>query len=52
MGELTDKIKDKAKQVLGEITGDRGKQAEGVVDEEKGKLKEKLEDVEHEIRKQ
>jgi uncharacterized protein YjbJ (UPF0337 family) len=45
MGEILDKIKGKAKQVKGAVTGDRGQQAEGVVDEEKGKLKEKIENA-------
>lgn len=50
MGELKDKIKGKAKQVEGSITGDRAKQAEGLVDEVKGKVKEKFEDLKRDIR--
>ncbi len=51
MGELKDKIKGKAKQVEGSITGDRAKQAEGAVEETKGKMKEKFEDLKHDVRK-
>jgi uncharacterized protein YjbJ (UPF0337 family) len=50
MGEIQDKLKGKAKQVEGALTGDRARQAEGVADEEKGKLKEKFEDLKREIR--
>jgi uncharacterized protein YjbJ (UPF0337 family) len=50
MGQLLDKLKGKAKQMVGAITGDRSRQVEGAVDEEKGKLKEKYEDVKRDIR--
>ena len=39
MGELIDKIKGKAKQVEGTITGDKARQHEVEADEAKGKLK-------------
>lgn len=45
MGEIIDKMKGKAKQVEGAITGDRGRQAEGLVDEKKGDLKGKFEEA-------
>jgi uncharacterized protein YjbJ (UPF0337 family) len=45
MGELIDKMKGKAKQVEGSITGDRDRQAEGIADEQKGELKGKFEEV-------
>jgi uncharacterized protein YjbJ (UPF0337 family) len=51
MGELIDKAKGKAKQVIGSVTGDRGKQAEGMVDEKKGDLKEKFEDIKQDIKR-
>ena len=51
MGELMDKVKGKAKQVEGDLKGDRAKHAEGVLEEEKGKLKEAFEDIKHDIRK-
>ena len=38
MGEIIDKIKGKAKQVEGIITGDKARQREGEADEAKGKL--------------
>ena len=39
MGEFTDKIKGKAKQVEGRITGDSARRTEGKLDEAKGNLK-------------
>ena len=39
MGEITDKIKGKAKQLEGRLTGDKTRIAEGMVDETKGNLK-------------
>ncbi|MDB4968905.1 MAG: CsbD family protein [Myxococcales bacterium] len=39
MGEILDKVKGKAKQVEGIITGDKARQHEGEVDEAKGNLK-------------
>lgn len=39
MGEFRDKVKGKAKQLEGRITGDRSRRAEGVADEVKGNLK-------------
>jgi uncharacterized protein YjbJ (UPF0337 family) len=45
MGEIIDKLKGKAKQVEGSLTGDRQRQAEGVADEQKGELKGKFEEV-------
>jgi uncharacterized protein YjbJ (UPF0337 family) len=50
MGELIDKVKGKAKQVEGSITGDRQRQAEGVADEQKGELKGKFEEVKQGIK--
>lgn len=45
MGELVDKVKGKAKQVQGRVTGDRGKEAEGVADELKGDAKGAFEEL-------
>src|SRR5579871_1771833 len=39
MGEIIDKVKGKAKQVEGIITGDKARQNEGKLDEAKGKIK-------------
>ena len=39
MGEISDKIKGKAKQVEGVVTGDKALQREGERDETKGKIK-------------
>jgi uncharacterized protein YjbJ (UPF0337 family) len=50
MGEIIDKLKGKAKQVHGDLTGDRERHAEGTVDEAKGKLKGKLEEVKQGIK--
>ena len=50
MGEIIDKLKGKAKQVEGSITGDRSRQAEGLVDEKKGDLKGKFEEVKQDIK--
>ena len=37
MGEIIDKVKGKAKQIEGIITGDKARQQEGEIDEAKGK---------------
>ena len=50
MGEIIDKLKGKAKQVEGSITGDRARQAEGIADEKKGDLKGKFEGVKQDIK--
>jgi len=39
MGETTDKIKGKAKQLEGRLTGDKSRIAEGMADETRGNLK-------------
>ena len=39
MGEITDKIKGKAKQLEGRLTGDKTRVVEGMVDETRGNLK-------------
>ena len=51
MGEIIDKAKGKAKQIEGDLTGDRLRHAEGTVDVEKGKAKEKFEDLKRDIKK-
>ena len=51
MGEIIDKVKGKAKQVYGSVTGDRGKQAEGIVEEKKGDLKGKFEEIKNDLKK-
>ena len=50
MGEIIDKLKGKAKQVEGDLTGDRARHAEGRVDEAKGDLKGKFEEVKQDIK--
>jgi len=50
MGEISDKLKGKAKQVEGDITGNRERHAEGRMDEAKGKLKGKFEEVKQDIK--
>ena len=50
MGEIIDKLKGKAKQVEGDITGDRARHAEGRMDEAKGKAKGKFEEVKSDIK--
>ena len=50
MGEMIDKVKGKAKQVGGIITGDEGLKKEGQADEAKGNVEgvaNKLEDAVH-----
>lgn len=39
MGELTDKIKGKANQIKGDITGSESDRIKGVAQEERGKVK-------------
>jgi uncharacterized protein YjbJ (UPF0337 family) len=39
MGEITDKIKGKAKQLEGRLTGNKARIAEGILDETRGNLK-------------
>lgn len=39
MGEIIDRAKGKAKQIEGELTGDRARKAAGLVDQIKGNLK-------------
>ena len=50
MGEIIDKLKGKAKQAEGSITGDRGRQAEGLIDEKKGDVKGKFEEIKQDIK--
>jgi len=45
MGEQTDKVKGRAKQAVGAITGDEKMKREGRVDEDAGRVKEKAENV-------
>ncbi|MBC8132920.1 MAG: CsbD family protein [Deltaproteobacteria bacterium] len=51
MGELVDKIKGKAKQAEGRVTGDRAREAEGVADELKGKAKGAFEEVKTDVKR-
>lgn len=51
MGEIIDKMKGKAKQVQGSITGDRSKQAEGFIEEKKGDVKGLVEEAKNAVRK-
>ncbi|MDF6041140.1 CsbD family protein [Streptomyces sp. JH14] len=44
-GSSKDKIKGKAKETLGKVTGDRGKIAEGKADQAKGRAKDALDDA-------
>ncbi|MFE1406828.1 CsbD family protein [Streptomyces sp. NPDC058770] len=41
-GSGKDKIKGKAKETLGKLTGDRRKEAEGKAEQAKGKIKKKM----------
>ena len=50
MGEIIDKLKGKAKQVEGDITGDRARHGEGRMDEAKGKVKGKFEEVKQDVK--
>ena len=50
MGELIDKVKGKAKQAGGVLSGNRKLEAEGKVDEAKGKVKGAAEEVKHAVK--
>lgn len=45
MSGTTDDIKGKAKEAVGDLTGDKGLQREGKADQATGKVKDKVEDV-------
>lgn len=45
MGEIIDRLKGKANQLKGDITGSKATHRKGVAQEEKGRLKGKFEDV-------
>jgi uncharacterized protein YjbJ (UPF0337 family) len=50
MGEIIDKVKGKAKQIEGDLTGNQARHTEGVIDELKGNVKgvvTKVEEVAH-----
>jgi uncharacterized protein YjbJ (UPF0337 family) len=51
MGEIIDKIKGKAKQAQGRVTGNGAKEAEGVADELKGKAKGAFEEVKTDVKR-
>ncbi len=42
MGSLTDKVTGKAKQVVGDVTGDSSTRREGIDEERKGEKKDEL----------
>jgi uncharacterized protein YjbJ (UPF0337 family) len=50
MGEIIDKVKGKAKQVEGIITGDKARQHEGELDEAKGKAQGVVNKIENAVR--
>jgi len=50
MGEIIDKVKGKAKQAAGALTGDKKLQQEGRVDEAKGAVEGAIEDVKHAVK--
>ena len=50
MGEIIDKVKGKAKQVAGIITGDKARQHEGARDEAKGNVKGVVNKIENAVR--
>ena len=50
MGELNDKIKGKAKEIAGVVTGDREREAEGKADLIKGAVKGKFEEVKQAVK--
>ena len=51
MGELIDKMKGKAKQAQGRVTGNKAKEAEGVMDELKGKAKGAFEEAKTDVKR-
>jgi uncharacterized protein YjbJ (UPF0337 family) len=51
MGEIIDKVKGKAKQIEGVITGDKTRQLEGELDEAKGNVKGVVNKVEDRVHK-
>jgi uncharacterized protein YjbJ (UPF0337 family) len=51
MGELMDKVKGKAKQAEGRITGNKTREAEGVLDELKGKAKGAFEEAKTDVKR-
>ncbi len=51
MGEFIDKVKGKAKQVEGRVTGNKVREAEGVADELKGKAKGAFEELKTTVKK-
>ena len=50
MGEISDKVKGKIKQVQGDLTDDPLKHAEGVAQEIKGKIEGAIDDAKHAIK--
>ena len=50
MGEIIDKVKGKAKQAAGSLTGDKKLETEGKVEVAKGQVKGAVEDVKHAIK--
>ena len=51
MGEMIDKLKGKAKQAHGRMTGDRAEEAEGVADELKGQAKGAFEEAKTDVKR-
>ena len=51
MGELIDKVKGKAKQAEGRVTGNKAREAEGVADELKGKAKGAFEEIKSDVKR-
>jgi uncharacterized protein YjbJ (UPF0337 family) len=51
MGEFIDKIKGRAKQTVGKLTGNKARQAEGVADELKGAAKGAFEEVKADVKR-
>lgn len=49
MGEIIDKVKGKAKQIEGILTGDKARQQEGELDEAKGNVKGVVNDVANKV---
>lgn len=50
MGEIIDKVKGKAKQIEGAITGDKTRRLEGELDEASGNVKGVVKKVENRVR--
>ncbi len=51
MGEFIDKLKGKAKQAMGKMTGNRKLQSEGLADRAKGEVKGRFEEAKTDLKR-